>query len=52
MASLHKIWNLSYYLHFTKPLTGKFFLCNIFCRINEAFLERVDCQLLETFRDR
>ena len=36
----------------TKPLTGKIFLCTIFCRINEAFWERVHCQFLETFRDR
>ena len=36
----------------TKPLTGKTFVCTILCRINEAFWERVDCQLLETFRDR
>ena len=42
----HTIWTN------TKPLTGKFFLCNIFCRINEAFWERVHCQFLETFQDR
>ena len=36
----------------TKPLTGKIFLCNTFCRINEAFWERVHCKFLETFRDR
>ena len=33
----------------TKPLTGKIFLCTIFRRINEAFWERLHCQLLETF---
>ena len=36
----------------TKLLTGKIFVCTIFCRINEAFWERVHCQFLETFRDR
>ena len=42
----HTIWT------YTKPLMGKIFLCTIFCRINEAFWERVHCQYLETFRDR
>ena len=41
----HTIWTN------TKPLTGNIFLCTIFCRINEAFWERVHCQYLETFRD-
>ena len=41
----HTIWTN------TKPLTVKIFLCTIFCRINEAFWERVHCQYLETFRD-
>ena len=41
----HTIWT------YTKPLTGKIFLGTIFCRINEAFWERVHCQYLETFRD-
>ena len=33
-------------------MTGKIFLCTIFCRINEAFCDRVHFQFLETFRDR
>ena len=41
----HTIWTN------TKPLTGKIFLCTIFCRISEAFCEHVHCQLLQTFRD-
>ena len=40
----HTIWTNA------KPLTGKIFLCTLFCRINEAFGERVHCQCLETFR--
>ena len=42
----HTIWTN------TKPLTGKFFSVPFFCRINEVFWERVQCQFLETFRDR
>ena len=42
----HTIWTN------TKSLTGKIFLCTIFCKINEAFWERVHCQILETFRYR
>ena len=42
----HTIWTN------TKPLIGKKFLCNIVCRIKEAFWERMHCQFLETFRDR
>ena len=36
----------------TKPLTGKIFLCTIFCKINEAFGKRMHCHFLETFQGR
>ena len=52
MASVHKNLKTNHTIWTnTKQLTGKSFLCTIFCRINEAFWERVHCQYLETFRD-
>ena len=52
MASVHKFETNHTLWTNTKPLTGKILSLYHFFRINEAFWERVLCQLLETFQDK